>query len=359
MNINRKVLLKKTRFQMKQLTYCLALLFAGAGQAQINDASELDIIIPNIELRSGVTVNMHVNIIQKLPCVAGTILAIPGALNTGNYMKPLAKSILALPIDGQPVCRVITVDYPARNNSSLPTGVYFGDLTLDDYASAVSGTLEGLNSLNIYPSTIMTLSTGGLVAQIMQDKLIKSGSSLWSKFHVSHALLLAPALPASVPWVYRDSGAGAGLSYFAVNDPDLGMVIDIPQNFWSLFAFSRPDGTTASSALSLEQMVAGNYIVKESMAMMGGMIGIPGYPARPVDPNIFADTHMTKLNIVGFSEDPLILGTDMDLLFPYLTGKTLTDPGRYTLVNSDATHGYPLSNPNETAIMLKNNNLLK
>jgi pimeloyl-ACP methyl ester carboxylesterase len=307
-----------------------------------------DLLLDDIEVRHGVTADIHLTVYENadVPCRSGAILAVHGATATGNTLQPLALAALDTPFDGRPVCQVVTMDLPGHGGSPPPTGALFGDLTLEDYAAAVIGTLDRLDDEDLRPVTVVGHSMGGLVLQLTQQALLDQGSSLWNRFHVGHAILLAPAIPASSPWVFRDSGAGAGLVLtFAVNDPVLGDIFAVPPELAPAVFFGTLSGGIASTAIPVEQMLADGWIGSESMGAMSGMIGLPPYAASDVDAGLFADPLGTRLDLVAFEQDSTIFATDLELLFPHLTGKSIAEPGFLLVAGPDAVHGLPQADP--------------
>ena len=74
-------------------------------------------------------------------------------------------------------------------------------------------------------------------------------------------------------------------------------------------------------------------------------MGAPGVP-RATSTRIFAPGHGTKLDMISFQHDTLVLPEENKALYPYATGES---PGHgWTLVEgADATHGMPITHPAE------------
>src|SRR5690606_23371160 len=147
------------------------------------------------------------------------------------------------------------------------------------------------------------------------------------------------------PWAFRDLGGAAGFGPIMATDPVLGDILDIPDALWPSVVFGTLEGTVAEGALTAEELVSGGFVGPESLAAVGGFFGMEGYPPRDVAPGIFADLHGTRLDIVAFEQDTLIMPPDLELLFPYLTGKSVGEPGYLEIAGGHVTHGYPLSHP--------------
>ncbi len=307
-----------------------------------------DLYLHDLPVRPDVSADIHLRVYQNadLPCASGTLLAVHGATATARTLEPLALAALAAPGGGRPVCRVVTMDLPGHGDSPPPVGVTYGELTLEDYAAAVIGTLDRLPEEGIRPTTVVGHSMGGIVLQLTQQALVDQGTSLRDAFNVDHAVLLAPAIPASAPWTFRDSGAGAGLvQAFAVTDPVLGDIFAVPAELAPAVFFGDLQGGIASTAIPLEVMIAEAWLSPESMGAMSTMIGLAPYAASDVDAGIFADDRGTRLDLVAFEQDSTIFATDLVHLFPYLTGKSIEEPGFLLVPGPDAVHGMPQADP--------------
>ncbi len=327
-------------------TISISLVFALALSTAAHAA---DLFLDDVALRDGVTSDIHLRVIDNAhaPCATGQMLMVHGAASTANSLAPVAEAIAARPIQGRPVCSVLIMDLPGHGQSSLPDSLPFGELTLDDYSTAVRGTLDRLADQGVRPWGVVGHSMGGLIWQAVQDDLQAQGTSLREAYGVRHATLLAPALPASVPWGFRDLGGAAGFGPFMVTDPALGDILDIPDAMWPFVVFGTLEGTLAEGALTAEALLSAGMVGPESLAAVGGFFGMEGYPQRDVAPGIFADVHGTRLDIVAFEQDTIITPSDLALLFPYLTGKSPDEPGYLEIAGGHVTHGYPISHPGE------------
>jgi pimeloyl-ACP methyl ester carboxylesterase len=306
-----------------------------------------DLFIDDVELRPGVMADVHLSVYQNthVPCRSGTVFAIHGANSTALSLEPFALELTQTPVDGRPVCRVVTMDLPGHGQSPPPSGALFGELTLDDYATAVVDVLGRLPAQGIRPRTIVGHSMGGMVIQLAQQALVDDGSSLWDAFHIGHAVLLSPAIPAAVPWTFRDDPEGPALiSMFLQQDPVLGPIIDFPPEVFVSVVFTTLEGILASNAMTPEEVAATGWMNPESLAASGPLLGLPSYDAPEVDSGIFADELGTQLDLVAFEQDTVILATDLGPLFSYLSGKPV-GPGFATVTGEIATHGLPQSDP--------------
>ena len=305
------------------------------------------LFLDDVPLRPGVTADIHVEIYEnrKVPCKANTVLAIHGANSTALSLESFALELTQRPVGGRPVCRVVAVDLPGHGQSPPPDGAFFGELTLDDYASAVIGVLERLPAEGIRPHTIVGHSMGGMVIQLTQQALLDEGSSLKEAFEIGHAVLLSPAIPDSVHWTFRDESDGPLIiSMFVQDDPALGPIVTFPPEMFVPLVFSKLDGTLASNAMTAEEIAMTGWMNPESLAASGALIGFGDVAAPDVDAEIFADAHGTKLDLVAFEEDSIIFATDLGPLFTHLTGKPI-GPGFVVVEGEITTHGLPQVDP--------------
>src|SRR5690606_1839093 len=158
---------RRSRVQLLRMTHKLVstlgltLLSLTAASSAHADTGE-DLFLDGVHLRPGVTADIHLSVYQNthVPCRSGTVLAIHGANSTAKSLEPFALELTQAPVDGRPVCRVITMDLPGHGLSSPPDGALFGELTLDDYATAVVDVLERLPDEGLRPHTIAGHSMG-------------------------------------------------------------------------------------------------------------------------------------------------------------------------------------------------------
>lgn len=303
----------------------------------IEIGGDTGLLLADIELRPGVTVDLFVAIygdIEAKRCQ----FAVHGGVYAAASWRPYAE---ALP--GDPC--VLAVDLPGRGGSSLPHGLIFGALFLDDYVTALIGVLERLEDLDIEPTTILGHSMGGTLVQMLQQRLIDEGTNLEHRFDIREAILVAPDLPANVPWALGDSGQLSGLiEAFAVDEPGLGTLFEIPAALWPAFFFTNLDGVVVPSAPTPEEIEAQGYnALGEPLLAIHQLNGTGGFPSRPsVDAGIF--TEDTRLRLVTYEHDGFVLPSETEALYHHLTG----DASRRCFVlveGADTTHAMQLSNP--------------
>ena len=318
---------------------------AVAGQAPDTD---YHVLIEDIALRPGVTVDVHVRVYvdESRPCLGRTVFAVHGFAHTAATWGPLAEALFAgASGDAGVVCRVAAVDLPARGGSSPPTGILFGDLLLADYVTALEGTLDGLEAAGVHPGTIVAHSQGGLLVQMLQQRLLDDGTSLLLRYGVHHALLLASAPPAGIPWNFVDSGtAGAILGQLIVFDPVLGLVARVPDALFPILFFTDTNGDLVSGAPTPAEVAAGGWNGPEPLLAALNLVGAPPLAREAIDPGIFGLGSGTRLSMVSYQEDVLIRPSENAVLFEHLTGRA-PDRDFVEVTGLEAVHDVQLSAP--------------
>ncbi|HLT39912.1 MAG TPA: alpha/beta fold hydrolase [Enhygromyxa sp.] len=195
----------------------------------------------------------------------------------------------------------------ARASSRSTVGAQFGDLDLFDYVTALEQILERLEDLDIEPRTILGHSMGGTLVQMLQQRLVDQGTSLEQRFDISEAILVASDLPAEVPWALGDSGDLSGLiEAFAVSEPGLGLLFEIPVALWPAFYFTDVDGNVVPNALTPEQIEAGGFnALGEPLQAIHQLNGTGGFSSRPsADFGLFVDD--TRLRVIAYQQDTYV-----------------------------------------------------
>lgn len=323
----------------------LAVPAAVAGQVPNTD---YELLIEDVALRPGVTVDVHVQVFvdENRPCQGQTVFAVHGFAHTSAAWGPLAEALFAgAPSDAGVVCRVAAVDLPGRGGSPPPDGMLFGDLLLADYVTALAGTLDGLEAAGVHAGTIAGHSMGGLLVQMLQQRLLDNGSSLLLRHGIHRALLLASAPPAAIPWSFVDSGtAGAILGQLIVFDPLLGLVARVPDALFPVLFFTDTNGVLAAGAPTPAEVAAQGLNAPEPLLATLNLVGAPPLAREVIDPGIFALGTGTGLAMVSFQEDVLIRPSENAILYQHLTGQP---PGRDFVVvtGPETVHDLQLSAP--------------
>ena len=294
-------------------------------------------MLEDIELRPGVTVDIFVNVYGDLDS-GDCQLAVHGGVFAAASWRPYAEAL------GEDAC-VLAPDMPVRGNSGVPNGALFGELDLFDYVTALEQILERLHDLDVEPKTILGHSMGGTLVQMLQQRLVAQGTSLEQRFDIDEAILVASDLPAEVPWALGDSGDLTGLiEAFAVNDPQHGLLFEIPVALWPAFYFTDRNGNVVPNSLTAEQIEAGGFnALGEPLNAIHQLNGTGGYPSRPsADANLFLDD--TRLRVIAYEEDIYVQLAESETLYQHLTGDE--DSNCFVPVfGPDTVHTLQFSNP--------------
>ncbi len=332
---------------MKKVTlvFLVAIVaFAGAAPASAGPHSSYDLTLPAIELRPGMTADLHVMVFvnEPHPCSGNVALAVHGMFHTAATWKPLVDALFEDNPAGRKMCAVVALDMPGRGGTVVHGLPWFGAVTLDDYVTAILGALDSLKTFNIRPDTVFAHSLGGLMVQVMQQRLIDQGTDLRTAYGVKDVVLLASGTPRQVPSYAIDSGMlNQIVGSLGIIDPVTGTA-GIPDSAWS-WLFFAPDVATpwlvVPGAPTPADVAARHYNAVEPLGFLATVMNRPGVAAA-----VFAASHRTALIVVGYDHDPVLLPSEARALYAYLTGDAPTD--RLVLVSaSDAVHDTHISNP--------------
>jgi pimeloyl-ACP methyl ester carboxylesterase len=329
--LEKELTVKKRLFQ----SILGVLLLAVFGLATAAAQTTITIVTFRIKVRTNVSVDMGATVISDSSGSTGdSILVLNGTAQTAKTFTALAQSVIG---SNAGVSRMILLDYPGHGNSDIPIGgnVKFGDLTMDDYASALLASLEKLGELNLGPNAVMGHSLGAEIIQLAQTRLVRSGKTLRGEFGVKAAIFLVPDIASPLQWAAIDAGAADGLAAaFVRNDPDLGEIFDLlttpggPDTWVGLFYGNRA-GMIAPGAPSPSEAVANGFISFDSGAMVKQLIGLPDTPGGPrkprpsIDANIFTSSTGTIAGLITLEQDGLYaFPTEHQALYEYVTGDT-------------------------------------
>jgi len=330
-------------------------------QAAFAESSDYDLFFDKVKLRPGLKCDIHVKVFvnEEDPLAGETVFAVTGWGHSAATWDQYAEALFTDPHTRAEISQVVAVDLPGHGQSSLPTGIPFGELLLDDYVAAIVATLDGIEGVGIYPSEIVGHSQGGLLIQMLQEQLVQGGSSLFEEYGISRAVLLAAALPAPLEWHFLDMSWPYFLAFLVPADPVLGWHFDVPAWMWPYFFFINLDQVPSPDAPTPEEIETRGYRAPAPLfaaMQMGGLVDpVPGYPEpqpyfpRPeVSPGIFGLQSGTLLHVVTYVDDPGVFPSDGMALFDYLVG----DPSlsTNTIVDArdhvhDRVHDLHISNP--------------
>lgn len=356
----------RRRFTAPWLALCALLSLAGLGCAAdagagAGDQGEIDSsaaalsersLAFEVNLRGDVPVKIHARIWDGGSILGQTVLAVHGLSETGAVYGPLATTLLEDRALRRRVRRVIAIDMPGHGESGVPpeaSGVKFGDLQIEDNVTVVIESIRALRRQGLAPSALIGHSMGGLEVQAAQEALLKQNSSL-ARLGIRRALLLAPVPPHGRQWTQPPP---SDLSPFIVDDPALGTYLQFPPQVFIGQSFGKLDGTLASNAPSVEEVVEAGYMAPEPLGLLLELVEAPvmlpdGSTITLQRPSVregaFRVRNGTALELASFSQDVLIAAGDLAALYPYLTSDTRNR--LYTpVVAADATHSMFLSNP--------------
>lgn len=275
------------------------------------------IVLEDVELRPNVTVDLFVNVYGSVKYGGKSKdcqLAVHGGVFAAASWRPYAEAL------GEDAC-VLAADMPVRGNSGVPNGAEFGELDLFDYVTALEAILDRLHARNIRPRTILGHSMGGTLVQMLQQRLVDEGSSLRQRYQIRDAVLVASDLPAEVPWSLGDSGDLSGLiAAFAVEEPGLGLLFEIPATLWPAFYFTDREGNVVPGALTPEEIEAGGFnALGEPLRAIEQLNGTGAFTARPsAEAGLFE--HGTRLRAIAYEEDIYVQLGESETLYQHLTG---------------------------------------
>ena len=259
--------------------------------------------LPGIELRPGITADLHATVFVNQPhrCNGNVALAIHGLLHTAATWEPLVDIALRGQSRRPQDVPVVALDMPGRGGSVVHDLPWFGAVTLDDYVAAALGALGKLNRLNIRPSVVFGHSLGGLIVQLMQQRLIAQGTDLRRAFGVKDVVLLAPATPRQVPtWAFDSGMLNQIMGQLVEVDPEAGTArISDSAWAWLFFAPNPADPLlVVPGAPTPADVTARHYNSPEPLAFLGVFMNRPG-----VDAGIFGTGHGTALTVVSLEYD--------------------------------------------------------
>lgn len=254
----------------------------------------------------------------------GTILSVPGFTATGASYGALTAASFSDSVTGPQVKTIVTLDLPGHGGSTKPTGIKYGELTIEDNAAALVQALQALAGQNVKPGLLVGAGAGGLTIATAQEQLLASGSSL-AKLGVANVLLYAPVPSAGRPWTAQPTPATIN-DYIKTSDAD-GAVYTITDEYWNRQAFLNKAGTRVASAPTPAQITAGGFNAPEPVALVSQLTGIndPVKGAPIPRPTVRAGAFNRTANgtgaiVVGFAEGIQVNSADVSDFYTHLSG---------------------------------------
>lgn len=303
------------------------------------------LMLENVEFEPGIEVDVFVNAYGNIGQFHSANqldrcqFAIHGGVFAAASWRPYAEGL------GKKGC-VLSADMPVRGNSGNPEGGQLGDLDLFSYVNAYIEILDRLQDEGVEPKTILGHSMGGTLTQMIQQQLVDQGTNMHERWGIDEAILVASDLPAEVPWALGDGGGLSGLiEAFAVNEPEHGVLFEIPVDLWPAFYFTDLDGNVVPNALTPAQIEAGGFnALGEPLQAIHQLNGTGGFISRPsADANLFKHKG-TRLRAIAYEQDIYVQLGESETLYQHLT----SDAASHCFVpvfGPDTVHTVQFSNP--------------
>ena len=276
------------------------------------------VVFPDVALRDGVTVDLRLTVYlnnDRRGRDGGTVFAVHGMSHTAATWEPMAEALFQRSGHRPNPSRLVALDLPGHGLGSQPSGALFGELTLDDYVSAVIAALDRLRDLGVRPRTILGHSLRGIMTQFAQGRLATSGTSLRRAYGVKNAVLFGTAVPEPIPT--PGINLGVILAPFMTFTPELGPHVALPPPLWQRFLFSDLSGQPGAETPSVADIVARGYVAPISVAMIQQL----GPPRPSIEAGLFDQGSGTVLTLVGFEQDTIIRPELLPVLYEHLTGE--------------------------------------
>ncbi|EMN01646.1 alpha/beta hydrolase domain protein [Leptospira noguchii str. 2007001578] len=259
------------------------------------------------------------------------------------------------------------MDLPGHGGSTMTKGTAaypsnISELSVQNYEEATRALLDAMPSTMIWPdlpTTIVGHSIGGLVVQLLQNKLKSQNSSLFKRYSITSTILIASDIPYPLPWSGSD------------------VTMDDPNYNQSAKAFVW--NFKVEKILSYFPLVTGlfvespdDFFINTKYSVNGIPVTGPPPPAQVEVMNVLEPYHAAA-NIVGLDpsgqtqnavpripirngiwsgEDLKVVWLDKDVFFTQKETQNLANylnPGitgvMVTISDPEAVHGTPFSKP--------------
>lgn len=323
-------------------TVLLALMLVASTRIGIAAGQPVDLLLPNIALRPGVTVDMHATLFvnEEHRAQGVTLLALHGFTMAGNSWAPFVEALFDDNPAGRKVGQVVVLNMPGRGGTEV-VGLPLGEVTLEDYATALLGSLEALNAQKIRPKTILTHSLGSMVVQLAQQSFIGQGSSLRAAFDIKNVVFLGAKAPAAIEednsfW-WPVVGMAEAFGWTVIPFPLF------PEEWRLGGLFTDFSGNLIPGTPSLEEIVEKGYIGAEPFPVLLQVAGYPPFGVPSVSPGIFEPRYRTLLQTVAYEQDFFHHPVVAAQAHAYLTGDTALE--HFFVVPGNTAHGLHVADP--------------
>ena len=331
-------------------------------QGQAQAPYILSSITMNIEFRPGVTADINIpvyenplakhrgnSIVKGKVGYAGAGFAHSSAsyepLITALFKENLAAGARSALTD---ISMIFVPDMPGHGNSSMPKGMLFGDLTLQDYANIDRLVLEGLTKNEELRKHGISIdfaifhSQHGLTAAMTQEQVNLK------KYGIKDVILIAPAPPQQVNWSLLSRLDPYSFLPYLVADNN-GMYFMLSPDAWTGFFFTKPDGILNSELPSLEEI--NRYNAKAPVTTTLQLVGLeivsfnpPAFRVnnslRPyVSEGVFEKG--PRLWIIAYGDDSIVGKRDIEVTNSILMGMKRAIKNIITIPG--AVHDYHLA----------------
>lgn len=312
---------------------------------------DYDLILEDVTLRPGVTADINVKVFvnEDTPCRAKkrAAVVVHGYGHSAGTWEAFAQAAFQ-GTAGPSFCRIAAVDMPGAGSSAPPTGptglIFFSELLLQDYTTALIETLERLPAAGFKFDTLIGHSQGAMLVQLAQQRLVASGGSL-GDYGISEAVLLAPVPPDAVDWYFVTSGNHLTLlgDFCQPPDPMPCEIVDIPGAAWPFLFFTNFLGDVSPATPDVVPTLNA-WASPEPLVSSLELTGEPPFDSRPViDEGIFAGDDVA-LTVVGFEQDVLVLAGEAVATYVHLTGDG-SGEWAVTVAGPTAIHDMYISEP--------------
>jgi Alpha/beta hydrolase family len=301
----------------------------------------------SVQIRPNVTATIEAQVLvnPNNPTGGRTVLFQHGLAHTGNTGKNLATKLFSTPATSAKISQIVLIDQPGHGNSTLPTGLLFGNLGQNDYANVLIESLDALQANGINVDALVGHSMGGLIINLAQNILVSQSTSLFTRFGITNAIFLSPSPNGNVPWISADLLVGTILAIPHIKtSTDKGTYVEVAALTWQLLFCTNLLGLPVPGTPTISTINSAPYIAIEPYVAAAELLGIPGHPRLPVTAGIFGSTYGTVTRLVTNSQDKFILPFESQANYRFLTGDT-TDARFQTIPTLDSAHDMYLTNP--------------